>query len=132
MIGYIIGLIIAIIIDVALAMVFADKAAQKGHDDTTYFWICFFLGIIGYCMVAALPDLVMRSQLDIICKRLDNPESSSAAPKQKSKPAAFVNPAPNVTRKATHTPSGWQCSCGRTHPAYVSSCTCGVNKSDIK
>ena len=132
MFGYIIGLIIAIIIDVALAFVFADKAGQKGHDESAYFWICFFLGIVGYCMVAALPDMVVRSQLDLISKRLNNPEAPSAAPKQTSKPAPFVNLAPNVTRNATRTPSGWKCSCGRTHPAHVSSCSCGVNKSDLK
>lgn len=27
---------------------------------------------------------------------------------------------------------GWQCSCGRNHPVYESSCICGVRKSDIK
>lgn len=27
--------------------------------------------------------------------------------------------------------SNWKCTCGREHPAYVSTCTCGVNKRDI-
>ena len=28
-------------------------------------------------------------------------------------------------------PGTWNCSCGRNHPNYVSSCVCGVNKSDM-
>ena len=31
-----------------------------------------------------------------------------------------------------HTPEGWTCVCGATHPAYVSTCSCGTNKRDIK
>ena len=38
-----------------------------------------------------------------------------------------------VIKKASgHTPTGWICTCGAEHPAYVSSCGCGVNKRDIK
>jgi len=29
-------------------------------------------------------------------------------------------------------PGTWNCTCGRNHPNYVSSCVCGINKSDIK
>lgn len=35
-------------------------------------------------------------------------------------------PAPSVIP-----PGHWLCSCGRVHPVYVSSCVCGVNKSDF-
>lgn len=49
-IGVIVGLFIAVI-----AADKFDKIAQmKGHQG--YFWWCFWLGIIGWIMVAALPD----------------------------------------------------------------------------
>ena len=32
---------------------------------------------------------------------------------------------------ATVTASKWKCTCGKEYPAYVSSCSCGVNKRDI-
>ena len=27
--------------------------------------------------------------------------------------------------------SGWKCTCGKEHPTYVSSCSCGISKNDI-
>lgn len=30
------------------------------------------------------------------------------------------------------TANGWRCSCGKEHPAFVSTCVCGVNKRDVK
>ncbi len=57
---------IVLIIHIAIATTFADYAAQKGYDKSPYFWACFFLGVAGYCMVAALPDLVLYSRLNEI------------------------------------------------------------------
>lgn len=31
-------------------------AMRKGYCARRYFWWCFFLGIVGYLMVVALPD----------------------------------------------------------------------------
>lgn len=36
-------------------------------------------------------------------------------------PLVIVNPKPQT----------WTCSCGRQNAAYVSTCTCGINKNDI-
>ena len=57
----ILGAIIVIGFDYAIAKVFEDIAYQKGHDGKKYFWWCFCcgttaLGIVGYLMVIALPD----------------------------------------------------------------------------
>ena len=43
-------------IDYLIANLFYKIACQKGHQDRKYFHFCFWLGIIGYIMVAALPD----------------------------------------------------------------------------
>ena len=60
----ILSLVISIVISVFLANAFADFAEQKGHDRQHYFWFCFFLGVIGYCWVAALRDETMYNELN--------------------------------------------------------------------
>lgn len=35
---------------------FYEVAEKKGHHDKKYFWICFWLGIVGFLLVIALPD----------------------------------------------------------------------------
>lgn len=27
--------------------------------------------------------------------------------------------------------AGWKCTCGKEHPTYVSSCSCGISKNDV-
>ena len=68
-IPYVIAAAIAIVIDVLIASAFAKCAEQKGYWRSTYFWICFFLGMIGYCIVAALPDKVLLDKMDDILKQ---------------------------------------------------------------
>jgi formate-dependent nitrite reductase membrane component NrfD len=46
--------IIFFVIDINVSVKFEEIAKEKGHQG--YFWWCFWLGIIGYCMVIALPD----------------------------------------------------------------------------
>lgn len=53
---YVIGVIIAIVIEWSIAKEFASIAADKGYSESRYFWFCFLLSIIGYLMVASLPD----------------------------------------------------------------------------
>lgn len=51
----VLGLAIDLIIRVVMAMKFDEVASMKGFDES-YFWMCFFLGIIGYIYIVALPD----------------------------------------------------------------------------
>ena len=53
---YVIGVIIAIVIEWSIAKEFASIAADKGYSESRYFWYCFIFGIFGYLMVIALPD----------------------------------------------------------------------------
>ena len=53
---YIIAAIIFIVINFIIAKKFENVAYIKGHTDVHAFAVCFFLGIIGYIYVAALPD----------------------------------------------------------------------------
>ncbi len=51
---YIIVLIIAVVVDIYISNSFEQIAQEKGY--TGYFWWCFFLGLPGWIMVAALPN----------------------------------------------------------------------------
>ena len=46
------------------------------------------------------------------------PQQAPVAPR-----APYVSAAPK-------TPGSWNCTCGRVHPPYTTSCTCGVSKRD--
>lgn len=39
-----------------IALWFFEVAEEKGYHSKKYFWICFWLGLIGYLLVIALPD----------------------------------------------------------------------------
>ena len=47
-------LVVAILINIAISSKFELIASEKGY--AGYFWWCFFLGLVGYFMVAALPN----------------------------------------------------------------------------
>ncbi len=64
-------LIMALIIQLLIADKFNAIAIMKGHDG--YFGWCFLLGIVGWCMVIALPDLYARPQAD------EHPEQEASA-----------------------------------------------------
>ena len=51
---------LVIIIHCIVAKKFNKIAQQKGHYDVHAFAMCFWLGIIGYLYVIALPDLTVR------------------------------------------------------------------------
>ena len=107
-----IALIVGFVIQLVFAVKYGQCAEDKGHDRTVYFWICLIFGIVGYCLVAALPDLCIRNMLE----RQRAPEGSII------KNATVVAPASN---------GNWRCYCGRENAGYVSSCVCGINKRDL-
>ena len=45
-----------LIIHIGLCIKFNSIANDKGYYGMTYFWVCFFLGIAGMILVAALPN----------------------------------------------------------------------------
>lgn len=50
------GIVIGLFISYILAKKYAEIAEMKGHDGSSYFWWCFWLGIFGHLLVVALPD----------------------------------------------------------------------------
>ena len=122
---FLIGLI-ALIVNIVICVRFANIAAEKGYNGTGYFWACFFLSIIGYIMVAALPDQIVYCRLS----QLEENQNHSEKYEPQSTRLNINNPNIN-THAATASANQWVCSCGRANANYVSSCTCGINKRDI-
>lgn len=58
---YILIATVYLILDYYIAKWFSEAAEAKRYHDSKYFWICFFLGFIGYLLVIALPDRNQRS-----------------------------------------------------------------------
>ena len=40
---------------------FYSAAVTKGYSNKKYLWYCFFLGMIGYLMVIALPNKIVTT-----------------------------------------------------------------------
>ena len=52
---FLLGIVIALIIDYVIAKKFEEIAEMKGHEGSTYFWFTFIFGLVGMLMVIALP-----------------------------------------------------------------------------
>lgn len=57
-----VALIVSVIMWAFLANEFYFAACAKGFDSRKYFWMTFFLGILGALVVIALPDHGKRPQ----------------------------------------------------------------------
>ena len=57
-----------IFVNIKLSRGLVKAANDKGYcdDDVFIFYICFFLGALGYMYVAALPDLKLREKIEAI------------------------------------------------------------------
>ena len=53
---YILLAIAVIVIDWFIAKEFQTVAIDKGYTENKYFWIAFLLGMVGYILIAAMPD----------------------------------------------------------------------------
>ena len=55
-ISYALVLLVALLINIMISLMFKRIAVMKGHREIRYFWMPFFFGIVGYILVAGLPD----------------------------------------------------------------------------
>lgn len=117
---YIFWGIVALIIAGLFAGKFGQIADEKGYNGTAYGWLCFFFGVIGACVVAALPDQMLHAKIDNLYARVATDGENKKV----------QNPADPAEMPIVMTTGGWRCSCGREHPAYESSCICGTSKRD--
>ncbi|NLO84960.1 MAG: hypothetical protein GX096_05980 [Clostridiales bacterium] len=54
-----------------LASKISDAAERKGYEKRTYFHICFWLGVLGFLVVIALPDLTIQQQNEKMIRLLE-------------------------------------------------------------
>ena len=101
--------IVVLAIDAYLAVIFRDVAAEKGFYEARYFWVPFLFGIVGYILVAALPD-----------------RKAAAAAQKPGRPLA------NFTQPTYSAPNGaWVCmTCGTQNPFDVIRCRCGAPRNE--
>ena len=55
---------------VIIAFKFGSMAEQKGYNGIAYGCLCFFLPLLGWCIVAALPDKTLQEKIDRISRQL--------------------------------------------------------------
>ncbi len=75
---YLIVLAVVLFINHIIASMFYDIAERKGHHEKKYYWLSFWLGAVGYIMVAALPDLFARPQKEVAPVENSNAKSTEA------------------------------------------------------
>lgn len=54
--AYLLGLALALLLNFYVAKQFEIVANDKGYFERRYFHLCFWLGMVGYLLVIALPD----------------------------------------------------------------------------
>ena len=124
--SYFVGIVISIVVWVLICKKFYNIAADKGHESAGYFLLPFFFGIIGFLIVAALPDRgdprVNQLVADVhsLQRQLANYRSSavSPAPIEATKDAPTeehkAEPSPSVSEKNIDEGDFWVCGkCGK-------------------
>lgn len=70
--------VVVIVIDVVIAKKMESVAALKGHGEEVHaFAMCFWLGIVGYIYVAALPDKIQQEQNQKIIELISTKSSDN-------------------------------------------------------
>lgn len=81
---YFLIVLVAIAIDIAFAMYAGGIAEQKGYSKGNWIAVCIIFGIIGYILIAALPDLELRATLENIEKKLAKDKNDNYLPRSSS------------------------------------------------
>ena len=109
---YILGAAAALAINIALSIKFANIAEEKGYSRSAYLWACILLGIVGYILVAALPDTSLYEKVSALEHKLSS--STTTSSHLSSADRTSTKFAPAVTN-ATITEDGkWVCGACQT------------------
>lgn len=88
---YLIVLAVVLYINHLIATMFLDIAEKKGHHEKKYYWLSFFLGVVGYCLVAALPDLYARPQKEVAPIETSNTKSTDTKTEEKKEQSNLLD-----------------------------------------
>lgn len=134
--GFVIALV-AIAINVAFAMYAGGIAEQKGYSKGNWIAVCIIFGIVGYILIAALPDLELRATLENIEKKLAKDKNDNYLPRSSSSSSNRNSSNSNSTMKSlsemkplaplSDSMDYWTCkSCGLENPKEARYCQhCG-------
>ncbi len=124
--GFVIALV-AIAINVAFAMYAGGIAEQKGYSKGNWIAVCIIFGIIGYILIAALPDLELRAALENIEKKLAKDKNDNYLPRSSSSNSSNSNCTIKSLSEMTPLADYWTCKhCGLENPKEARYCQhCG-------
>ena len=122
--GFVIALV-AIAINVAFAMYAGGIAEQKGYSKGNWIAVCIIFGIVGYTLIAALPDLELRATLENIEKKLAKDKNDNYLPRSSS--SSNSNCTIKSLSEMTPLADYWTCKyCGLENPKEARYCQhCG-------
>lgn len=116
LISLIAGLIDSVIWGIATAAVIKNKGYEEN-----WFWWGFFFGIIPFIIACTKPR---KQEFETYAPGGLKQSLSANAPGELEQSLFAAEEYVQETVAA----GGWQCSCGRANPAYVSTCSCGLSK----
>lgn len=129
--AYFMIVLVAIAINVAFAMYAGGIAEQKGYSKGNWIAVCIIFGIIGYILIAALPDLELRAALENIEKKLAKDKNDDYLPRNSSS-SNSNSTMKSLSEMTTLAPLSdsmdyWTCkSCGLENPKEARYCQhCG-------
>lgn len=121
--AYFLIVLVAIAINVAFAMYAGGIAEQKEYSKGNWIAVCIIFGIIGYILIAALPDLELRATLENIEKKLAKDKNDDYLPRNSSNSNSTMKSLSEMTPLADY----WTCKyCGLENPKEARYCQhCG-------
>lgn len=125
--AYFLIALVAIAINVAFAMYAGGIAEQKGYSKGNWIAVCIIFGIIGYILIAALPDLELRATLENIEKKLAKDKNDNYLPRNSSNSNSNSNSTMKSLSEMTPLADYWTCKyCGLDNPKEARYCQdCG-------
>lgn len=123
--AYFVIAFVAIAINVAFAMYAGGIAEQKGYSKGNWIAVCIIFGIVGYTLIAALPDLELRAALENIEKKLAKDKNDNYLPRSSS--SSNSNCTIKSLSEMTPLADYWTCKyCGLENPKEARYCQhCG-------
>ena len=125
--AYFLIVLVAIAINVAFAMYAGGIAEQKGYSKGNWIAVCIIFGIVGYTLIAALPDLELRATLENIEKKLAKDKHDNYLPRNSSNSNSNSNSTMKSLSEMTPLADYWTCKyCGLDNPKEARYCQdCG-------
>ncbi len=139
---YILILIAVLAICFYLASKAGEIADDKGYDGDKWKWICFWLGLVGYILVAAMPNLTMQATLKNIEAKLmkdgndshSSNNSSNSTMKSLSEMTPLAPLASDSPQEKKVERDGWVCKiCNTRNADHDDFCNgCGASKEKMR